>query len=611
MPAGQDLAATVGACSPAEGQQIIKDATARGVDPLALVCARLRIGDELAYARAAHWAGLAFMLDLPDIRRFPSPEIERDRIAGTRALKLKVIDRDVTFMAPDFRHFLTLRSRARDDPEARRHMCIVPLRRLRRALVLRHRDALIGFSRNNLMAAWPNATARLGPGLRIGFVVLLLALLIAAVVAPFEARPVLVPMMFVLLVLPSWFRIAALIDRKDPPAEPRSALAGDAALPVYSLLIPLRDEAQMVPQLLAAIGGLDYPPEKLDVKFIVEEDSPETLAAVEAGIAGTGFELVTVPSAAPHTKPKALNFALPLVRGDFVVVYDAEDLPEPDQLRRTATRFLAEPALGCIQAELVPDNANENVLTALFASEYGGQFGVLLPALARWGFPMPLGGTSNHFRTAALKRIGGWDAFNVTEDADLGLRLARLRIPTSTITARTYEEAPVSASAWFRQRTRWMKGWMQTFMVHNRRPLRLLRDLGPTNFLAFEIYVSGMIFTSPLHTLYMLAVLVNLVLGRPAVSEPDIWSFLEMFTLVAGYLSAVGVSIIGLTRLGRARLLVYQLLLPVYWGMMGLASFRAAFELVARPYHWSKTSHGISLMSHPPGGLVSAQRQKS
>ena len=610
MPAELDLVSAVGACSPDESQQILKDAISRGVDPLALVCARRRIDDALAYARAAHWAGLAFMPTLPDIRRFPSAEIDRDRLAGTWALKMRLIDRDVTFMAPDFAHFLSLRAQVQADADTRRHNCIVPPRKLREALVIRHRDGLIGFSRNNLMAAWPRATARLGPGLRIGFVALLMVLLIAAIVAPFAARPVLVPVMFVLLVLPSWFRIAALIDRKDPPAEPRNALAGDAELPVYSLLIPLRDEAQMVPQLLAAIGGLDYPAEKLDVKFIVEEDSPETLAAVEAGIAGTGFERVTVPSATPHTKPKALNFALPMVRGELVVVYDAEDLPEPDQLRRTATRFLAEPDLGCIQAELVPDNANENVVTALFASEYGGQFGLLLPALARWGFPMPLGGTSNHFRTAILRKVGGWDAFNVTEDADLGLRLARLRIPTSTITARTYEEAPVSASAWFRQRTRWMKGWMQTFMVHNRRPLRLLRDLGFTNFLAFEIYVSGMIFTPPLHTLYMLAVLVNLVLGRPAASEPDIWSFLELFTLGAGYLSAVGVSIVGLTRLGRARLLVYQPLLPVYWGVMGLASFRAAFELVARPYYWSKTSHGISLMSHPPGGLVSARNRK-
>lgn len=611
MQAGLALICALGACGPEDGQKLLKEAATLGVDPISVLRARLRLDENVVFERAARWAGLVYARTVPDPRRFDCTQVALEEIGQTRALKMRLFDRDVVFISPDFAQLLALKPRIEADPEARRRWCVAPPRRLRLALVECHSDTLVGFARDNLLPKWKLATARLPGGLRVGFIVALLALLAAAVAAPFEARPMLVPLLFVLLGLPSVLRVLAIIDWWRLRKHEQGPLARDADLPVYSVMIPLRDEAQMVPQLLAVISGLDYPHEKLDVKFIVEADNPETVATVAKGIAGTGYELVSVPHAAPFTKPKALNFALPLVRGDCVVVYDAEDQPEPDQLRRTATRFLAEPDLGCIQAELVPDNANENVFTALFAGEYGGQFGVMLPELAHRGFPMPLGGTSNHFRTSVLRRIGGWDAYNVTEDADLGVRLARLRILTDTITSRTYEEAPVTAGAWFRQRTRWMKGWMQTYLVHNRRPGQLLRDLGLRNFLVFEIYVSGMILTSPLHTLYMLAIAVNLVLGRPPPTEFYLWSFIEIFTLIAGYISAAGVSVAGLIRLGRARIVVYQLLLPFYWAAMGMASFRAAYELIAKPYYWSKTGHGVSPMSHPPGGLVRRHREKA
>jgi cellulose synthase/poly-beta-1,6-N-acetylglucosamine synthase-like glycosyltransferase len=218
---------------------------------------------------------------------------------------------------------------------------------------------------------------------------------------------------------------------------------------------------------------------------VAEQRSLETVRAVRAILGDPRFRLVEVPEGLPHTKPKVLDYALPLVRGTYVVVYDAEDVPDPDQLRLAASRFAADPGIACLQALLVPENGSENALTALFAGEYAGLFSRLLPALARWGLPVPLGGTSNHFRTEALRSPGGWDAFNVTEDADLGVRLARRGLRAETIESRTLEEAPLGYSAWMAQRTRWMKGWMQTFVVHNRAPLRFLREIGWRGFLGF------------------------------------------------------------------------------------------------------------------------------
>ncbi len=596
MSAEVALFSAIVGCNADQARQALGLAAGLGIDPLDFARTRLGLEEALIYQRAAKWAGLAYSGIVPAIARFPGPLARVSELSGVRSMRLELFDREILFVAPRFAHIPALAMQGAANPETRRRICIVPPAELRRSLADRSRDRLIEYARQNLSRIWPFATAHLDLGItiRVGFVVTLAVLLVMAVVAPFWARPVLVPLLFVLLALPAWFRIAAIVGATDPPRTEAKDLLADAALPVYSVLVPLRDEAHMVPQLVGAMRRFDYPPEKLDIKFIVEAASPLTIAAVEQEIGDTGFELVVVPRAQPGTKPKALNYALPLARGEFVVIYDAEDKPEPDQLRRTATRFVRDPEIGCIQAELVPENAEENGLTALFASEYGGQFGIMLPGLVQWGFPMPLGGTSNHFRITLLRAVGGWDAFNVTEDADLGLRMARLRIRTATTTARTYEEAPVTAAAWFHQRTRWMKGWMQTFLVHNRRPLSLLRDLGITNFLAFEIYVGGMILTPPLHTLYMAAVSVRLVLASLEMPGADPWSYIEAFTLVIGYLSAIGLSIFGLIRLRRAHLIKYQILLPFYWAFMGLASFKAGYELIAKPYFWAKTTHGVS-----------------
>jgi cellulose synthase/poly-beta-1,6-N-acetylglucosamine synthase-like glycosyltransferase len=338
------------------------------------------------------------------------------------------------------------------------------------------------------------------------------------------------------------------------------------------------------------MGALDYPAEKLDIKFVVESRSAATMAAIRARLGDPRFALVPVPDAAPRTKPKALDFALPLCRGEHVVVFDAEDIPDPDQLWKAVSHFRQAPALVCLQARLVIGNGGSGPLAALFAGEYAGLFTVLLPALGRWRLPMPLGGTSNHFRIGALRELGGWDAFNVTEDADLGMRLARRRLGVATLDSATREEAPIRLRDWMGQRTRWMKGWMQTFIVHNRQPRRLLEELGLPAFLAFELLVLSMIVAPLLHCGFTLVVAIRWLSGAGGFAGSPL-SLFYLGVLALGYGAALAMTMRGLVKLGRREWLAVQLLLPLYWLLMGIATLRAARELLARPFYWFKSPH--------------------
>jgi cellulose synthase/poly-beta-1,6-N-acetylglucosamine synthase-like glycosyltransferase len=236
----------------------------------------------------------------------------------------------------------------------------------------------------------------------------------------------------------------------------------DKALPTYTIVAALYREAASIDGLLRALARLDYPPEKLDVILAVEADDAETRSAIERRTARLPVSIIVVPPGDPRTKPKALNAALPFARGDFIVIYDAEDRPEPDQLRRAYDAFARGGArLACVQARLSIDNTADGWLTGLFTAEYAGQFDVFLDGLTALRLPLPLGGSSNHFRTHVLRKACGWDAYNVTEDADLGMRLARLGYRSEMIASTTYEEAPAQFAPWLRQRTRWFKGWMR------------------------------------------------------------------------------------------------------------------------------------------------------
>jgi cellulose synthase/poly-beta-1,6-N-acetylglucosamine synthase-like glycosyltransferase len=255
----------------------------------------------------------------------------------------------------------------------------------------------------------------------------------------------------------------------------RTIRISDDKLPIYTIICALYREASVVNNLVAAIRALDYPPEKLDVKFVVEADDRDARRALAELDLGPPFAIITAPPIGSRTKPKALNVALPFARGSFTVAYDVEDVPEPDQLRRAFNAFMAtDERLACLQASLTIDNTTDSWLARMFTASYAGQFDALLPGLAALHLPLPVGGSSNHFRTTALRQAGGWDPYNVTEDADLGICLHRLGYRSATLSSATYEEAPARFGAWLRQRTRWYKGWIQTWLVHMRRPRRLV-----------------------------------------------------------------------------------------------------------------------------------------
>ncbi len=397
-------------------------------------------------------------------------------------------------------------------------------------------------------------------------------------------------------------RLQCLFASAEPTTRAAPALP-DAALPLYTVIVPLYREASSVRGLVGALKSLDYPPEKMDVKFVVESDDRETRAALESLALGPRFEIIVAPDAGPRTKPKALNVALAFARGDLTAIYDAEDRPEPDQLRRAAALFAqAGGDLACAQAALTIDNTGDSWLAALFTAEYAGHFDVLLPGLAARDLLIPLGGTSNHFRTDRLRAVGGWDPFNVTEDADLGTRLARFGLKTTTLPSTTYEEAPAQLNPWLKQRTRWFKGWMRTSIVHMRQPLRFARDIGAASFLAFHLTLAGTVLAALVQP-YLLFLLAWLLVEGAIVLPADVERGTSMLiathavAAIGGYVTAAVLALEGLRRRGLRRAGWVLALMPVYWALLSVAAWRAVFQLLFKPYYWEKTPHGLARTS--------------
>lgn len=391
------------------------------------------------------------------------------------------------------------------------------------------------------------------------------------------------------------FAILRIVGCLMPPPRPAPLRRmPDDALPVYSIVAALYREAASVAPLLRAIDALDYPHEKLDVILVLEPDDLHTRAAVARLKRTPHLRVLIAPAIGPKTKPKALNVALPFARGSFIAVFDAEDDPEPGQLRAALDAFRGAGAdVACAQAGLCIDNATESLLSRMFAAEYAGQFEVLLPGLVALGLPLPLGGSSNHFRMSVLREVGGWDAYNVTEDADLGFRLARFGYRSVTISSSTAEEAPIRFGAWLRQRSRWMKGWMQTWSVHMRQPRRLWREAGPRGFLAINIIVGGNVVTA----LAFPALLADVVFCLSTNTAPfygGLLAPLHVAAITAGLLSTIMLGLIGLARQKRLRGGWILFLTPIYWGCLSVATWRALWQFWRNRYYWEKTEHGLS-----------------
>ncbi|MBN2301146.1 MAG: glycosyltransferase, partial [Lentisphaerae bacterium] len=266
----------------------------------------------------------------------------------------------------------------------------------------------------------------------------------------------------------------------------------DDDLPLYTILVPLYKEANITDRIVRSLNKLDYPKKKLDIKLLLESDDTETINAVNKTKLDDHYDVIVVPDSQPKTKPKACNYGLKRAKGDFCVIFDAEDQPDPDQLKKVVIAFRKlPPNIACIQAKLNYYNARQNLLTRWFTIEYSTTFDLYLPGLQCAGIPIPLGGTSNHFRTPILKELEGWDPFNVTEDCDLGVRLYRLGYKTMMIDSTTWEEANSRLWNWIRQRSRWVKGFFQTHLTHTRNPIRILKQLGLWGYLGFILCVGG------------------------------------------------------------------------------------------------------------------------
>lgn len=388
-------------------------------------------------------------------------------------------------------------------------------------------------------------------------------------------------------------RIAAATSAK-PLTLARVPEADPDTLPFYSVLVALRNEAHIVPELLLALGKLDWPRAKLEIKLICESDDPATLAALATHDLHPCVEVIVVPAANPRTKPKALAYALPQCRGEFVVLYDAEDRPAPLQLREAWDRFRRSgPELACLQAPLVVSRS-EKLLPSLFGFEYAALFRGLLPKLANWQALVPLGGTSNHFRREALEAVGGWDPFNVTEDADLGLRLTRCGYRIGMISHPTHEDAPADYATWLPQRTRWFKGWMQTWLVHMRNPRALWRDLGPRNFILMQILFAGMVLSALAHVFFVAAIValcLLLAIGMPLPTYHTAILALDILNIVGGYAAFILLGRRTLSPPERKGFWKISLATPLYWLALSHGAWRAAWHLIRRPHHWEKTFH--------------------
>ncbi len=375
----------------------------------------------------------------------------------------------------------------------------------------------------------------------------------------------------------------------------------DHALPRYTILVPLYKEASVVARLLDALERIDYPRAKLDIKLLIEADDDETRLALERLSPGPVYDMVIAPPGHPRTKPRALNIGLAHARGELVTVYDAEDDPDPQQLRRAAAAFAQAPrSLACLQCPLAIDNARDSWLAGLFALDYASLFEVLDPGLARLRLPIPLGGTSNHFRMETLRRLHGWDAWNVTEDADMGVRLARSGYGVATLDAPTWEEAPANFNAWLAQRRRWMKGWMQTLIVHLRHPLLLMRELGALRAAALVTMLAGGVLGPLVGPLYVALFIHEWLVGAlfsPVTTMDMIASALWCSIAVLGAIALTVPILIGARRRGLGGLLPLLALLPAYQILLGLAAAMALVDLFRRPHHWAKTTHGLARSS--------------
>ena len=381
---------------------------------------------------------------------------------------------------------------------------------------------------------------------------------------------------------------------KAPP-RPEGQPPEPLRLPRISVMVPLFREEQMASRLIRRLSRLTYPPPLLDVLLVLEEHDAVTRRTIETCDLPDWMRVVEVPAhGSLTTKPRAMNYALDFCKGDIIGVWDAEDAPAPGQLEQVARGFhQAGPEVACLQGVLDYYNPRSNWLSRCFTLEYACWFRIIMPGLERLGLVLPLGGTTMFIRRHALEALGGWDAHNVTEDADLGIRISRAGLKTQMLNTTTYEEANCRPWPWVRQRSRWLKGFMVTYLVHMRRPARLLRELGLRRFLglnAFFLGTLGHFLLAPFLWSFWL-VLFGLPHPGPELLPVPVQQGAALLMLLFEALSAA-TGIAAATAAGRRWLIPWVPLMPFYYPLGVLAAYKALYELIWRPFFWDKTAHG-------------------
>jgi cellulose synthase/poly-beta-1,6-N-acetylglucosamine synthase-like glycosyltransferase len=479
---------------------------------------------------------------------------------------------------------------------------------IRNLLLTVFRTAIADEAANELFRQNPGISARIvfSRGQKIGFIALAAIGVIALVIWPVPTVITVLTIVSVAFLGSTVFKFLVamrgakydIVERVTP--EQVAALT-DAELPTYTVLVPVFKEANIVPQLVGNLGKIDYPADKLEVLVLIEEEDHLTRDAYLGSNPPPNFHIVTIPKGTPQTKPRACNVGLFFASGEYLVIFDAEDAPDPDQLKKCVVAFRrGGPKTVCVQAALNYFNADENALTRMFTLEYNYWFDYMLAGLDAADLPIPLGGTSNHFRTRALTELGGWDPYNVTEDADLGIRASAMGYRVGVVNSTTMEEANTSIPNFIRQRSRWIKGYMQTSLVHARRPLSLIRQIGLRRFASFALLIAGTPITFlgviPLYVLTIFTIFIPTEWLSPFFPVWLLWITLVNF--IIGNSAMVYLSMMGPYKRGTFDLILWSLLNPVYWILHSLASYKALWQLLFKPHYWEKTEHGLTNQSH-------------
>lgn len=429
---------------------------------------------------------------------------------------------------------------------------------------------------------WSCAKSQLTRARRIMFLICGALLIASLSLAPKLSFSIIMAVTSTVIILAAMIRWIACLSPK-----PKMRVAPKAFdWPKYTVLVPLHNEAHVVKGLMRSLSKIDYPKDKLQILMICEADDHLTLAAVEQNMTAQ-FDIISVLPSLPRTKPKAMNVAMQRASGNIVTIYDAEDRPHPQQLKQAALALHENKTLGAVQAPLDYYNDNQNWLTRQFTIEYAALFHVMNPFYAKAGLPFPLGGTSNHMRRAALEDCGLWDPHNVTEDADLSFRLSAFGWAIGMIARGTREEAVSEFRNWTAQRERWLKGFMQSYAVHMRRPLYGPWQRGFTLQITLGLTLAAAFLHVPAISILLMVGAVKI--WAQTFGDINMWFWA---TFIFGYSGAYASNFVGIYRAGQKRLWGDALLAPLYWVLMFPAALGALHQYITAPFHWNKTRHG-------------------